>query len=87
MEIVTEEPLKILSQLVIPILLLAVSGIIPAYITKYSKKQDKIQYIKFLRANFPIIEAYFTAIQNYKANTLGITPFSLVFGFVIGPFL
>lgn len=84
MEIVTEEPLNILSQLVIPIFLLAVSGIIPAYITKYSKKQDKTQYIRYLRMNFLTIEAYFTTIQDYKAWRLGTAPVGLVFGILIG---
>lgn len=86
MEIVTEEPLNILSQLVIPIFLLAVSGVIPAYITKYSKKQDKTQYIRFLRTNFSTVEAYLIAIQDYKARRLGTAPMCLVLGIIIGIF-
>ena len=84
MEIVTEEQLNLLSQLLILIFLLAVSGIIPAYITKYSKKQDKTQYIRFLRTNFSTIEAYLIAIQSYKARRLGLSPIYLVIGIMIG---
>lgn len=88
MEIVTEEPLQIFSQLVIPILLLAVSGIIPAYITKYSKKRDKTQYINFLRLNFIIIESYLIAIQYYKARRLATVPIYTVLGIVtVLPFM
>lgn len=76
MEITTEEPLNILSQLFIPIILVLISGIVSVIITKYSKIRDKNQYIKFLRTNFPIIEKYFLSIKIYKIlRALGIAVF------------
>jgi len=83
LEIVTEEQLKILSQLVIPIFLIFVSGIIPSYITKHSKKQDKIQHLNFFRTNFIKIDAYLIALQDYKARRLGTSPMYLVLGILV----
>lgn len=83
MEIVTEEPLKILSQILIPLILVATSCIIPAFISHFSKRQDKNEYIRFLRTNNSTIKSYLDSIETY--NTIKqLNPFVFVLGITIG---
>jgi hypothetical protein len=84
LEIVTEEPLRILSQFIIPMFLVATSGIIPALISKHSKRQDKNQHIRFLRTNYSKIESYFYSIETYREFRIATVPLYFILGFIAG---
>lgn len=84
MEIVTKEPLKILSQLFIPLILVTASGIITAQISKYSKIQDKNQHIRFLRKNYSKIDLCFNSIKNRRVFQIGLSPMYFMIGVTLG---
>ena len=84
MEIVTEYPFKILSQLFIPLILVTASGIITAQISKHSKRQDKNQHIRFLRTNYSKIDSYFSLIKINRDFQIGLSPMVFMMGVIFG---
>lgn len=90
MEIVTDEPINILSQLFIPLLMVTASYIITAKISNYLKKEDKNQHIRFLRTNYSIIDSYFNSIKTYRVSQVLSPVFFMVavtFGIVFELFI
>lgn len=70
MEIITKEPLQILSQLLIPIIVVIVTGFIQVIFKTYLSLREKNKYIKLLKANFPSVEKYLDTIKTYKIITV-----------------
>lgn len=70
MEIITEEPLKIISQLLIPLFIVIVTGLIQICFKIYLSLHEKNKYIKHLKANFPSVEGFLDALKEYKINVI-----------------
>lgn len=70
LEIITEEPSKILSQLVISIIPLIITGLIQVILKVYLSLREKNRYIKLLKANFPSVEKYLDRVKLYKIITV-----------------
>ncbi|WP_410509898.1 hypothetical protein RSJ42_07150 [Methanosarcina hadiensis] len=81
MEIVTEEPLKILSQLLIPIIVVIVTGFVQVIFKTYLSLREKNKYIELLKANFPSVEEFLDRIKTYKIITVY---FSSYVYFIVG---
>jgi len=87
LEIITDEPLKILSQLVIPFFLVIITGLIPTIIKIYLSAREKNQYIKLLEADFPIVEKFLGAVGFYKIFPVYFLSYWLFFGGVVIGFI
>jgi len=70
LEIVTEEPLQILSQLLIPIIIVIVTGFIQVIFKVYLSLREKNKYIKLLKANFSAVEEFLNTVKVYKITTV-----------------
>lgn len=87
MEINTNEPLNIMSQLLIPIVLILITCIIQEPLKKYLSLREKSQYIKLLRSDFPSILNYLRLIIEYKFNSFYFSLLFILFGLILGAYI
>ena len=87
MDLITKEPASIISQLLIPVIITILAGIIPAITIKYFSLREKNQYIKFLKMNFLPINEFMFQMGNYKTFKFFGAFVSLFLGFLIGIFI
>lgn len=66
MEITIEEPLKIISQLLIPLFIVIVTGFIQICFKFYLSLQEKNKYVKHLKANFSPVDEFLDRVKNFK---------------------
>lgn len=88
MEIILEEPLKIISGLLIPITIVIATLFIQEFIQKFFKTSlilnEKNKYIKHLKANFSPIEKFIDTVKDYKINVYGMSYPYFFGGIIVG---
>jgi len=87
LEIISNEPLNILSQLVIPIFLVIITGFIQTIIKIYLSLREKNKYIKLLKDNFPSVKEFQDDVKLYKISTVYCFSYLYFIGGVAGGFL
>lgn len=70
MEINTNEPLNIITQLLIPIILIIITCVIQEPVKIYLSSHEKSQHIRILKLNFPSISKFFNAQLDYKIGSI-----------------
>jgi hypothetical protein len=83
LDISIEEPVKIISQLIIPILLLIITAAIQVLIRYYLSLREKNKYIKFFKDNFFSMKMYFSIINSSKIGAYVYSSYVLIIGAII----
>lgn len=85
MKLIIEDSLSLYSQLLVPILLVAIPGIIQIIIKIYLSLHGKNKYSKLLTTNVPYIKSFLNRINWYKISHVFIGSFLLfLVGFING---
>lgn len=87
MEINTNEPLNLISQLLIPVILIITTCIVQEPLKTYLSSHEKSQYIKILKQNFPSIFDFFSAKLDYKVDIFFHYFLFSYFGILLGIYI